>query len=156
MKRLEIRPYKDSSKVELLQANTFDRLQNFPDPDHDSVDATYAESSQLIGRSPAGTSWMLPLIILSSLSKRYQDRFDGNDISIQELLLGRTASHAAKLCNSSSTAMHQNGWCNSRSRVDFLSSVSSAATDLRSVVFWDIDCRFTVCVFVFASSCCGL
>jgi len=29
MKRLEIRPYKDSSKVELIQANTFDRLQNF-------------------------------------------------------------------------------------------------------------------------------
>ena len=46
--------------------------------------------------------------------------------------------------------------CNGRSRSDFLSSVSCAEIDLRSVVFWDVDRRLTVCFFVFALSCYGL
>jgi len=33
---------------------------------------------------------------------------------------------------------------------------SCVAIDLRSVAFSDVDCRFTVCVFVFAVSCRGL
>jgi len=32
-------------------------------------------------------------------------------------------------------------------------SFSCVAIDLRSVAFSDVDCRFTVCVFVFAVSC---